>query len=179
MEQRQKYTVEYVERLPEDARAELIDGELYNMATPSGTHQEIQMLLSYNIYDYIKKGEGHCKVFTAPYAVYLDEYTFLEPDVAVICDKSKLDYKGCHGAPDWFIEITSPSTSRIDYIKKLNKYDEAGVRLYWIVNPITQKVLVWYFERGDYIEYSFGNEIPVDIYPDLSITIPKDIGWDE
>ncbi|MDE5589145.1 MAG: Uma2 family endonuclease [Acetatifactor sp.] len=78
-------------------------------------------------------------IYLAPYAVFLnaDETNYVEPDISVICDKSKLDERGCNGAPDWIIEVVSPSTERMDYGIKLFKYRSAGVREYWIVNPFT------------------------------------------
>ena len=176
MEQRQSknYTVDYVENLPEEVRVELIDGVPYNMEPPSLTHQDYSMFLSNIIYNYIAQKKGNCKVYAAPSGVYLDDHNYLEPDIFVICDKNKLDEKGCHGGPDWVIEIASPSTIGNDYLKKLNKYHDAGVKLYWIVNPMNKRVVVWHFEKEDCsTEFAFGEEIPVDIFPDLSITVPQ------
>lgn len=84
------------------------------MAPPNRLHQELVSELHYKITDYIKKNNGACKVFPAPFAVFLnaDDKTYVEPDISVICDKSKLDDRGCVGAPDWIIEIASPSTKR-------------------------------------------------------------------
>ena len=90
----------------------------------------------------------------------------------MVCDKTKLDDNGCHGAPDWIIEIISPSTSRMDYGIKLFKYRTAGVREYWIVNPSTRTVNVYDFEHdAGTTQYTFDDEIPVCIYRDLSIRI--------
>lgn len=175
----QTHKVDDIEKLPENVRAELIDGQLYYLTAPSMTHQEISGFLFNRIYNYIENNDGKCRVFAAPFAVYLDEENYLEPDISVICDRKKLDSKGCHGAPDWIIEIISQSTASIDDITKLNKYHEAGVKLYWIVNPMQKKVTVWYFERYYYVEYAFGEDIPVDIYRDFSIALPDRIGWAE
>lgn len=96
----------------------------------------------------------------------------MEPDISVICDRGKLNDKGCNGAPDWIIEIISPSTERIDYGVKLFKYRSAGVREYWIVNPKTRTVNVFDFEYDQAsTQYSFDDEIPVCIYEDLNICI--------
>ena len=78
----------------------------------------------------------------------------MEPDISVICDKSKLDDRGCVGAPDWIIEIASPSTKRTDYGVKLFKYRSAGVREYWIVDPLKNLILVYNFDTSDSEQYS-------------------------
>ena len=85
---------------------------------------------------YTKK-KGECEVYAAPFAVFLnkDDHNYIEPDISVICDKNKLDDRGCNGSPDWVIEITSPSDPQRDYGIKLFKYRTAGVREYWIINP--------------------------------------------
>lgn len=110
---------------------------------------------------------------TAPFAVYLnkDDYNYLEPDISVICDPSKLDEKGCHGAPDWIIEIVSPGSRSMDYYKKLFKYSSAGVREYWIVDSEKNRITVYNFEQDDMQEYFFGEDVPVGIYEGFSIRI--------
>lgn len=168
------YTIEDIYNLPEGTRAELIDGQIYYMAPPSGTHQKISMFLSKIIANYIDKKGGNCEVYAAPYAVFLnkDDINYVEPDISVICDPSKLDDKGCHGAPDWIIEITSPSTQSMDYGIKLFKYRTAGVREYWIVNPVKKIVSVFDLENEQQSGvYSFDDEIPVTIYPELTIKL--------
>lgn len=172
--QEKTYTIEDIYNLPEGTRAELIDGQIYYMAPPSRMHQEISMFLSYSITDYIKQKHGSCKVYAAPFAVFLnkDDINYVEPDISVICDPSKLDDKGCHGAPDWIIEIASPSTQSMDYGIKLFKYRTAGVREYWIVNPVKKVVNVFDFENEQQSGvYSFGDEIPVTIYPGFTIKL--------
>lgn len=131
------YTIDDIYSLPDGEHAELIDGEIYYMAPPSWTHQKISMFLSNEISAYIKKNSGGCEVLAAPFAVFLnnDDETYLEPDISVICDRVKLDEDGCHGAPDWIIEIVSPSSKSRDYMKKMFLYNAAGVREYWIVDP--------------------------------------------
>ncbi len=168
------YTSEDYWNLPEGKRAELIDGQLYNMAPPNRIHQKLIMELTAVIHNHIKKSGGSCEVYPAPFAVNLnaDDDTWVEPDISVICDKNKLSDRGCNGAPDWIIEIISPSTQSRDYLKKLWLYQKAGVREYWIVNPITHVVNVFDFEHEEKnIQYSFDNEIPVCIYEELSICI--------
>lgn len=169
----QYYTEEDYYEMPEDVRAELIDGQIYYQAAPSRVHQEILMELSSTIRNYIKSKSGSCKVYPAPFAVKLnkDRNTIVEPDISVICDRDKLTERGCTGAPDWIIEIISPSNSSHDYIRKLNLYADAGVREYWIVNPIKKMVFVYYLEETKFevTTYTFENTVKVNIYEDLSI----------
>ena len=110
----------------------------------------------------------------APFAVFLNEdnTNYVEPDISVICDKDKLDNRGCNGAPDWIIEIASPSNQHMDYEIKLFKYRTAGVREYWIVNPMTHIVNVYDFENSkNTYQYRFDQDIPVSIYEHLTIRI--------
>lgn len=168
------YTIDDIYALPEGQRAELIDGQIYDMAPPSPMHQELVMELSATLRDYIKKNGGPCKVYPAPFAVFLneDDRNYVEPDISVICDSSKVDNRGCQGAPDFIIEIVSPSSQRMDYLTKLFKYRTAGVREYWIVNPLQRTVQVYSFEgTEDSTQYSFDDEITVTIYGDLKICV--------
>ena len=168
------YTIDDIYALPEGQRAELIDGQIYDMAPPSPMHQELVMELSATLRDYIKKNGGSCKVYPAPFAVFLneDDLNYVEPDISVICDSSKVDNRGYQGAPDFIIEIVSPSSQRMDYQTKLFKYRTAGVREYWIVNPLQRTVQVYSFEgTEDSTQYSFDDEITVTIYGDLKICV--------
>ena len=168
------YTIDDIYALPEGQRAELIDGQIYDMAPPSPMHQELVMELSATLRDYIKKNGGPCKVYPAPFAVFLneDDRNYVEPDISVICDSSKVDNRGYQGAPDFIIEIVSPSSQRMDYLTKLFKYRTAGVREYWIVNPLQRTVQVYSFEgTEDSTQYSFDDEITVTIYSDLKICV--------
>jgi len=164
-------TIDYIENLPEGVRAELIDGEVYDTSAPTRSHQRILGELYAAIFNYIKKNNGACEVNPAPFAVYLDDdsYTYLEPDISVICDKSKLDEKGCHGAPDWIIEIVSPSTRYLDYYEKTYKYKNAGVWEYWIVDKDKDRIVVINYELKDPIEYSFADTIKSGIWDDFTI----------
>ena len=172
------YTIEDIYALPEGKRAELIDGQIYDMAPPSYQHQRLVMELSSTLRNYIKSKGGPCEVLPAPFAVFLnqDDYNYVEPDISVICDPSKINDKGCNGAPDFIIEIVSPSSQRMDYLTKLFKYRTAGVREYWIVNPLKQTIQVYSFEgTEDSTQYSFDDEVTVTIYGDLKICIAGDI----
>lgn len=167
------YTINDIYALPEGERAELIDGKIYYMAPPNTKHQRLIMDISYQIRDYIKKNEGECEVFPAPFAVFLNENdkNYVEPDISVICDKNMITDKGCNGAPDWIIEIVSPSSRQMDYYKKLFKYCTAGVREYWVVDDEKKLVTVYNFEKDRMEEYSFDVEIQVGIYESLSIKL--------
>lgn len=167
------YTIEDIYALPEGERAELIDGQIYYMAPPNRRHQDIIFSLSRRIADYIESKNGDCKVYLAPFAVFLneDDKNYVEPDISIICDSDKLDDKGCVGAPDWIIEIVSPSSRKMDYYKKLFKYRTAGVREYWIVDPVKERITVYFFEMESVEEYFFGENIPVGIYEGFSIKV--------
>lgn len=169
------YTIEDIYALPEGERAELIDGQIYYMSPPDTRHQRISTRLVSAIGRYIGEHKGKCEVFAAPFAVYLDEKTntYVEPDVSVICDPDKLDDRGCKGAPDWIIEIVSPASRRMDYYTKLFKYRTAGVREYWIVDPLKEQILVYDFENEDTEQYTFQDSIKVGIYEDLRIDFAK------
>ena len=177
--QKTMYTTEYIYSLPDGQRAELIDGQIYMMAPPSRKHQRIVMELSTTISNYIKSRNGSCEVDIAPFAVFLnqDNRNYVEPDISVICDKNKLTEKGCNGAPDWIIEVVSPSSIRIDYVIKLFKYRTAGVIEYWIVDSDKNRITVYNFETDDIFEYSFSDTVKAGIHDDLEIDFSKfDIG---
>ncbi|MCI8790252.1 MAG: Uma2 family endonuclease [Lachnospiraceae bacterium] len=168
------YTMEDLFALPDGQRAELIDGQIVNMAPPSPFHQELVMELSAAIRQHIKKNGGNCKVYPAPLAVNLhaDDKTWVEPDISIICDQNKITDKACEGAPDWIIEVTSPSTQSHDYLKKLWLYRSSGVREYWIVNPVMKNVQVYFFDGEESsCQYSFRDTIPCHIFNDLTICV--------
>lgn len=167
------YTVDDIYALPDGERAELIDGKIYYMAPPSTRHQRLLNYLVTEINLFIRKNNGECEVFPAPFAVFLNENdkTYVEPDISVVCDKNKITDKGCQGAPDWIIEIVSPSSKQMDYYKKLFKYRMAGVREYWVADPDREIVTVYNFEHDNMEEYSFGTEVPAGIYEGFSISV--------
>ncbi len=170
------YTIEDIYSLPEGQRAELIDGQIYNMAPPNFLHQKLVHQFDKIIGNYIDAHGGDCEVMPAPFAVFLNEdnKNYVEPDISVICDRKKLDDYGCNGALDWIIEIISPSTQRMDYGMKLFKYRNAGVREYWIVDPIKKTVQVYFFEDEEYSEqFSFDEDISVHIYNDFKINLSE------
>lgn len=133
----------------EHEHIEIIDGKASMMATPSRIHQEISFEIGQQLGNYLEGKQ--CKVYLAPFGVRLferagdrpeDVDTMVEPDISVICDRSKLDKYGCKGAPDMVIEVLSPSTQRHDQLVKLNLYQRAGVQEYWIVDPENRTVRV-------------------------------------
>ena len=173
---KETYTIDDIYALPDGQRAELIDGQIYMMAPPTAKHQDIIFSISRKIADYIDKKKGSCKIYLSPYAVFLnaDDKNYVEPDISIICDRSKLSDKGCNGAPDWIIEVVSPSSQRMDYSIKLFKYRTAGVREYWIVNPMTKIVQIYSFEgEEDSTQLSFDDEIPAYIFDGLIIKISE------
>ena len=155
--QEKLYTLADVLNWDEQERIELIDGVPVMMAPPVRIHQEISGELFKQIAIYLEGKK--CRVYAAPFAVRLferqgdhpgDVWTMVEPDISVVCDPGKLDDIGCKGAPDFIIEILSPSTARHDRITKFNLYQRAGVREYWIVDPVEKLVQVFVLEDGRY-----------------------------
>ena len=142
------YTAEDYWNLPDGERAELVNGELFDLAAPSRIHQELVGGFFQVIKNHIDLQKLPCKVYTAPFVVNInsDESDFVEPDISVICDEKKLSDRGCEGAPDFIIEIVSPSNSRWDYIVKSGLYSGAGVREYWIVDPQKNRTTIYRFE---------------------------------
>lgn len=145
---------------PENERIELIDGEAVMMSPPSTVHQKISGELFRQLANFLEGKK--CEVFSAPFGVRLFEKdgdspenvdTMVEPDISVICDRDKLDCHGCKGAPDLIVEILSPSTQRHDRLVKLELYQRAGVREYWLVSPEEQTVQVLLFTNGLLLPY--------------------------
>ena len=169
--QEKPYTIDFIYALPDGERAELIDGQIYSMTPPSPKHQTIVGTLHTRIFNHIESKGGPCKPFIAPFAVFLnkDSYTYVEPDISVICDPNKITDKGCDGAPDWIIEVASPGSKQMDYMIKLFKYRSAGVKEYWIVDPLKDRVMVYTFDPEIMTEYTFSDTIPSGIFEDLSI----------
>lgn len=176
LQQENIYTIEDIYALPDGQRAELIDGRIYNMAPPARIHQKLITELVSALHQHIRNNNGDCEVYPAPFAVFLnaDDKNYVEPDISVICDKSKLTEKGCNGAPDLIMEVVSPSTQQMDYGIKLFKYRTAGVREYWIINPVTRIVNVYDLENEERTcQYSFNDEISVCIFNGLSIQLSE------
>lgn len=175
----QKYTYADYSLWPEDERWELIDGEAYAMNAPIRIHQEVVSELGRQIGNYLQ-GKP-CKVYVAPFDIRLprkDEAdakveTVVQPDLSIICDKSKLDKLGCRGAPDWIVEVLSPSTTLKDMDTKRSLYQQHGVQEYWIIHPEDRWLMVYTPDaQGRYGQPGvFGMDGPtaVQLFPDLGI----------
>ena len=158
----------------EARRGEVIDGKVYVKQTPGRTHQRLVLLLAHTIQKQIEEKSLPWEVSIAPYPVYLkgDDSVCLEPDIFVCCSPSLLQEKGCMGAPDWVIEVLSPSSARLDLGHKCKNYREAGVKYYWAVDPGTRVVLTHSFTDGEFRRlYAFRDPVPVEIGEDFSIRI--------
>lgn len=165
-------TIDDYYSIPEDCRMELIDGILYDMNAPMIWHQRVAGLIHFELLSYVRKKGGKCLPLIAPVDVQLDrdKYTMIQPDVIILCDPRKLKKSKVYGAPDWVLEVASKSSKQRDYFIKLNKYREAGVKEYWIIDH--GKITVYSNMNTDDFEikqYTFEDKIPVGIYDDLVI----------
>ena len=152
---------------PDDARYELIDGIAYAISpAPTRRHQEVVGEMYRQIANALNG--SNCQPYLAPFDVRLprakeanqineansegdaDIDTVVQPDISVICDRSKLDDRGCCGAPDWIIEVLSPGTAGHDQIVKRSLYERVGVREFWLVHPLDRIVTMYVLENGSY-----------------------------
>lgn len=171
-----------------DQRVELFKGWVKEMSpAPNMSHQRISWQLSMEIGNFIK-GKS-CEAFSAPFDVRLigkskskkakDDnavYTVVQPDICVICDKNKLDERGCIGAPDWIIEIVSPGNTKKEIDDKYSIYEENGVREYWIIQPTDETVTVFDLKNNKYHFRKIYNNIdkaPVGIFTGFAIELPE------
>jgi Uma2 family endonuclease len=164
---------------PEDVRYELIDGQAYAMSPgPSRRHQEIGFEVARQVADALE-GTG-CRVYVAPFDVRLprsneaddDIDTVVQPDLMVVCDRAKLDDRGCRGAPDWVIEVLSPSSAGHDQILKRAVYERHGVKEYWLIHPVDQVVTVYRLVDGAYGKpdiYELKDTLACGILPEVVI----------
>ena len=158
-------------------RYQLINGEVFQMASPSVAHQALQRELLIEFGNWLR--EKSCQVFAAPLDVRLfpkkdnSDNTVVQPDLLVVCDKDKLGKGSVNGAPDLVIEIVSPSNTHSELFLKFQYYLKAGVREYWIIDPDGKKVQVHIYENGHYAStiYEDGARIPVTVLPGLEITL--------
>lgn len=161
------YTLQDYYQLPEERRVELIDGAIYDMGSPSSVHQLLCSEIWGQLKAYITKKNGTCIPFVSPIDVQLDcdDRTMVQPDVLVICDRSRVIRRCILGAPDFIVEILSDGTRKKDMTVKLEKYMNAGVREYWLIDPDKKKVLVYDFEHDEFPAiYGFDAKIPVAIF---------------
>ena len=171
--QEKYYTAEDYYNMPEDIRVELIEGQLIYMTAPNTQHQRISGRLYLTIGNYINAKGGNCEVFHAPFSVQLHKTddTVVGPDITVICNPDKITKQGCLGAPDWIVEIVSPSNPKHDYITKLSLYSNANVREYLIIDAEQNKIHVYDMRDNKLVlnHYTFHDKIKVGIYEDLYI----------
>ena len=164
---------------PDDARYELIDGEAFLMApAPLIEHQEVAGEVYHQLRNQL---DGKpCRPYIAPVDVRLpraDEAdaaidTVVQPDVLVVCDPAKIDRRGVRGAPDWLLEVLSPSTAAHDQIAKRRTYERAGVREYWLVHPGDRTLTIYVLDNGQYGRpdiYELKDETPIGVLPGVSI----------
>ena len=179
LRQEKHYTYADYLTWPDDARYELIDGEAFLMApAPLIEHQEVAGEVFRQLANQL---DGKpCRPYIAPVDVRLprnDEAdaaidTVVQPDVLVVCDPSKIDRRGVRGAPDWLLEVLSPSTAAHDQIAKRRTYERAGVREYWLVHPGDRTLTVYVLESGQYGRpeiYELKDETPIGVLPGVSI----------
>jgi Uma2 family endonuclease len=137
-------------------RVELVKGFILSMSpAPNTNHQKVSVNLTGCFLELFKRNK--CKIFVAPFDVRLEipteqnQSTVVQPDLCVICDENKLDEKGCNGSPDLIVEIISPNNRKHDLHTKFNLYQEAGVKEYWIVDPVEKMILVYTLENEKFI----------------------------
>jgi len=171
----------------DDVRKELYNGIVKLMSpAPAYMHQKISMRISNEFYNYLKKKQ--CQVFHAPFDVRLPKqgetedakiFTVVQPDICIVCDRAKLDARGCLGAPDLIVEIVSPGSVGRDIKEKFQIYEEARVLEYWIVRPEEQSVTVFLLgadgRYGSVVSYVNGDKIPVSIFKNELVVDLTDI----
>jgi Uma2 family endonuclease len=166
-------------------RVELIKGGLHKMSpAPRRLHQKIEGILHVKLWLFFENRT--CEVYQSPFDVRLSKNkgqidqkidTVVQPDICVICDKSKLDDAGCIGAPDLIVEILSDSTAKKDYNEKFNLYEENEVKEYWIVNPATKTIEIFSLVENKYVSLGLFNEqegattVEGHLFPELSIEL--------
>ena len=158
---------------------EVINGEIYAMSTPSRMHQFLVTKLLIRIGNHIEKKRGKCHVYPSPFGVRLfaDDKTWVEPDILVICKKNIMTDSGCDGAPDLIVEIVSPNNVFHDYVTKLVKYQQAGVREYWIVDPINERITLYHFQEPvQKEEYTYEDTIRSNVLEGFQIRMADFIG---
>ncbi len=146
-----EYTIEDYYALPEDKWVELIDGYFYDMTAPATVHQIISSSIFNAIYNFVRNNKGSCIPLYSPVDVQLDcdEKTMIQPDIVIVCDKDKVKQRVIFGAPDFVLEILSPSTRRKDMFVKSEKYCNAGVKEYWMIDPKNKLLIVYNFMDED------------------------------
>jgi Uma2 family endonuclease len=177
VKKQERYTYADYLTWDDSVRYELIDGVPYMMAAPTVEHQRVSSELHGQLWSFLK-GKS-CRPFTSPIDVRLNfkkgDDVVVQPDLLVVCDHSKIDKNSINGAPDFIIEILSPSTASYDLITKLNRYMKAGVREYWVVDPENKAVQVFIFKDGSNVEindyYADSESVPVSVLEGCTINL--------
>lgn len=179
-------------------RVELIEGKIFKMApAPDDKHQKISANINIDIGSFLRKGK--CQIRHAPYDVRLnipaetkiskkrrksakiiseaEIQTVVQPDISVICDLSKIDRRGCNGAPDLVVEILSDGNNQVDLVEKFAIYQSAGVSEYWIIHPYEQTLIICNLnEKGKYVNSKPlvpGEKIHSKVLKDLDLDVEK------
>lgn len=161
------YTLEDYYKIPDERRVELIDGVIYDMSSPTAAHQLIGGFIYSKMLDFAASKKETCLPLIAPFDVQLDcdNRTMVQPDVMIVCDRDKIIQRCVYGAPDFIIEILSPSTRKKDITIKLSKYSNAGVREYWMIDPDKKQIWVYDFSQEEFPAlYGFDDTIPVAVW---------------
>ena len=179
-----EYTVKDYLSWQFDEMVELIRGKIFRMSpAPTSKHQLVSSAILTDILQHFKKKS--CKVFHAPFDVYLPMTnlksgkpdTVVQPDITVICDRSKISKKGCEGSPDWVVEIISDHTKKKDIQIKYKLYEECGVKKYWLIYPNEEIIEIFTLDNsGVYNRYgAYCNEdiISPVLFPDLKIVVEE------
>ena len=184
LDESQRYTYSDYLTWLDDKRRELINGFIRLMSAPVRIHARISVKISTVISTFINKRKGKCHIYYAPFDVRLPLnnetednkiYNVVQPDICVVCDLSKLDEKGCLGAPDLIVEVLSPTSLKYDWNYKFNLYEAAGVREYWIVDPKTKEVNIFLLQSDGKYDlgtiYECNQKAPVHIFEGLEIDL--------
>jgi Uma2 family endonuclease len=184
LDENEQYTYADYVRWFDDVRRELINGIIHVMSAPWTKHARTSQRLYVLIAAFIEERQGNCEVFYAPFDIRLpvegktaDKQitTVMQPDICVVCDPSKIDKKGCLGAPDFIIEISSPSTKKYDLTTKFYRYESAGVKEYWIIDLKTETIHAFVLQdTGRYgvgKQYSGKQKVPVRTLPGLTVNV--------
>jgi len=171
----------------DNKRRELFDGISKLMAAPNILHADITANILGNIWPFVKKRKGKCKVFHAPVDVRLPKngetaddkiFTVVQPDICVVCDPSKIDIKGIIGAPDLIVEVVSPSNTNLMMRKKFDVYEEAGVKEYWVIYPKSGLTVFLLQNNGKFddgttydVIYTPNAKVPVNTIEGLEIDL--------
>jgi len=170
-------------------RVELIKGKIFKMSpAPSRLHQGILRNISVPLTNFLKKYS--CEVYFTPFDVRFpkeskadkDVFTVLQPDICVICDKSKLDARGCIGAPDLVVEVLSPGNTKMELLYKYRVYEEFGVKEYWVVSQSDQNMLIYTLKEGKFYPskiFTLGEKITSSVLPGFELALNdvfEDIG---